>query len=270
MKKISGKPPNKTQLAKKLGIARSTLYYKSKMKVKDEAIKIKMAEVMDSNPGYGHKRVAIALKYNHKRIGRIMRLYRIRPRVIRGKYLVKKGDRKQPVAIYQNELINVIPQEAHVVWSGDFTYIKYHGSFIYLATVMDIYTREIVGAAISRYHDRHLVKAAALDAKQKRGQWPRYFHSDQGSEYRSEEHADYLTREGVVVSMSKKAHPWENGYQESFFSQFKLELGNVNRFESEPHLLEAIWHQLYYYNQHRIHTKLKMSPVQFYQLVGKG
>jgi len=109
-----------------------------------------------------------------------------------------------------------------------------------------------------------------LDAIKKRGQLPQYFHSDQGSEYRSEEHANYLTKLGVVVSMSRKSSPWQNGRQESFYAQFKLELGNPNRFETENHLCEAIWRQIYYYNHKRIHTALAMPPVQFYTLTAKG
>lgn len=267
---LKSKPPNKTKLAKKLGVARSTLYYHSKLTVKDEVIKRQIAEVMDSNPSYGHKRVAMALHLNKKRILRVMQRFKLKPKIIRGKKWVKLGDRNLQVAVYSNEIANLCPLTINIAWSGDFTYINYRGSFVYLATVMDIYNREIVGAAVGRYHNQHLVRAAIFDAKQKRDCWPHYFHSDQGSEYRAESHADYLEKEGVIVSMSHKSSPWENGYQESFYSQFKLELGKVNRFESEAHLFEAIWQQLYYYNHHRIHTALKMSPRQFYQLAAKG
>jgi transposase InsO family protein len=145
-----------------------------------------------------------------------------------------------PEAIYRNEIALAIIDVPNVAWAGDFTYIKYRGSFIYLATIIDVCTREVIGSAISRWHSRHLVKSALLDAIKKRGQLPQYFHSDQGSEYRSEEHADYLQKLGVMVSMSRKSSPWQNGRQESFFSQFKLELGNPNRFEFEEKLSEKV------------------------------
>ena len=115
-----------------------------------------------------------------------------------------------------------------------------------------------------------MVKAAAIDAIKKRGQLPQYFHSDQGSEYQSEEHADYLAKLGVTISMSKKGSPWENGYQESFYSNFKLELQNTNRFETEGQLIENIYHQVYYYNNIRIKDSLKMPPTQYYFLTTKG
>jgi transposase InsO family protein len=260
------KPPSRGELAKKLGISRSTLYYKSRKTASDELTRIQIDKVMSSNRAYGHKRVAMDLKINKKKVLRIMKKFGLKPLIMRGKKWSKPGDKNLPAVIFRNEIICLCPLYPNVAWSGDFTYIKYHGSFIFLATVMDIFTREIVGAAISCYHNCHLVKAATLEAKQKRGLLPQYFHSDQGSEYRAEENADYLLKEGVIVSMSKKAHPWENGCQESFYSQFKLELGNVNRFDSQEHLIEAIWLQLYYYNSHRIHTALKMSPKQYYAL----
>lgn len=69
--------------------------------------------------------------------------------------------------------------------------------------------------------------------------------------------------------MSDKASPWQNSQQESFYSQFKLELGDVNRFENEGRLCEVIYRQIYYYNNYRIHTSIKMPPVRFYSLAAK-
>jgi putative transposase len=106
-----------------------------------------------------------------------------------------------------------------------------------------------------------------LDAMKKRNCLPDYFHSDQGLEYQSYEHADFLEKLGVKVSMSKKGSPWQNPFQESFYSQFKFELGNFNSLENDGQLAEVVYRQIYYYNNKRIHSALKMSPGQFYQLV---
>ncbi len=263
-------PPNKTILAQKLGIARSTLYYKSKKKKSDEDCGVRIKEVIDSNPSYGHKRIAIALKINKKKALRLMKKFGIKPKICRNKRFFKPGDIKLPEAIYRNEIAETKFREPNLVWAGDFTYIRYKGSFIYLATVIDLFTKEIIGLSISKWHSRYLVKSALLDAIKKRGQLPQYFHSDQGSEYRSEEHADFLAKLGITVSMSRKSSPWQNGYQESFYSQFKLELGSPNRFETENHLCEAIYRQIYYYNNIRIHTTLNMPPNKFYTLNAKG
>lgn len=254
---------NKTRLAKKLGIARSTLYYRSKKRSGDEAARRLIEDVMLSNPSYGHKRVALALKMNRKKISRLMRKYGLKPRIRRFKRLTKPGDLSKPAALYDNIVYKLCPLQADIAWAGDFTYIKYRGAFVYLATVIDLFTKEIVGSAISQWHSGRLVKAALDDAVRTRSCLPRYFHSDQGSEYQSETHAEYLQKQGVTVSMSKKSSPWQNGYQESFYSQFKLELGETKRYPTVGHLAEAIYRQLHYYNHFRIHTALKMPPLQF-------
>ncbi len=268
-KKVA-KPPSKTILAKKLGIARSTLYYKSRKRTEDERRGEEIKEIIESNPSYGHRRIAIALGMNRKKALRLMKKFGLRPKICRNRKFWKPGDVRLPEAIYKNELAEKEVKEANLAWAGDFTYLRHKSSFIYLATIIDLFTKEIIGFSISKRHSRHLVKSALLDAIKKRGQLPQYFHSDQGSEYRSEEHADFLAELGVVVSMSRKSSPWQNGHQESFYSQFKLELGNPNRFETESHLCEAIYRQIYYYNRIRIHTALNMPPNKFYALTAKG
>src|ERR1017187_8470532 len=110
---------------------------------------------------------------------------------------------------------------------------------------------------------RKLVKEATLEPIAFRKKLPWYFHSDQGSEYQSEEHLKLLEGMGVQVSMSEKSSPWQNGHQESFYYQFKLELGNLNHL-SEGEIVERIYQQIYYYNHLRIHTTLKMSPRRYY------
>ena len=257
---------NKSLISQKLGIARSTLYYKSKKDEQDEKDKKLILEVMDSNASYGHKRIAIALNMNKKKVLRLMKKFNLKPRIMRGKKPGKKGDLKLATAIYENEIKNICPIIPNFAWAGDFTYIKYQGAFIYLATVIDIYTREIIGASLGKWHNRHLIKSALMEAIRNRQAIPNYFHSDQGSEYQSEEYASYLEDHGIKISMSKKSSPWENGYQESFYSNFKLELGPVSRFATDGHLAEAIYHQIYYYNNRRIHTELKMPPTKFYEL----
>jgi len=101
-----------------------------------------------------------------------------------------------------------------------------------------------------------------MNAIEKYGR-PEILHSDQGSEYKSKIYASFAESLGIRLSMSKKASPWENGYQESFYSQFKVDLGDQNRFKTLGELAVAIYLQIYYYNNQRIHTKLKMPPALF-------
>jgi transposase InsO family protein len=88
-------------------------------------------------------------------------------------------------------------------------------------------------------------------------------HSDQASEYRSEERLNLLTRMGIKISMSRKASPWENPHQEGFYSQFKLDLGKMNRFETLGELVEEVSQRIHDYNTSRIHSALKMPPARF-------
>ena len=91
-------------------------------------------------------------------------------------------------------------------------------------------------------------------------------HSDQGSEYTSKTYVDLVSALGIRQSMSRKASPWENGYQESFYNQCKVDLGDLNRFESLGEMAAAIYQQIHYYNTERIHTKLRMAPQQYAML----
>jgi len=91
------------------------------------------------------------------------------------------------------------------------------------------------------------------------------FHSDNGSEFDSRVFIQALETLGVQISRSAPGCPWENGYQESFYSQFKVDLGDPNRFDSLGELVFAIYQTIYDYNHSRIHSALGMSPVEFAQ-----
>ncbi|MBV8141843.1 MAG: transposase [Verrucomicrobia bacterium] len=95
----------------------------------------------------------------------------------------------------------------------------------YLATFMDVYTREIVGWHAATSHAKELILEALVDAIKTLGHIPKTVHTDQGSEYCSKEYLSFLTSMGIQISMSNKASPWENGYQESFYNNFKTDLG---------------------------------------------
>ncbi len=253
---------NKKELAKKLGISRSSLYYKSKMKVRDEAIKRKILFTLSEHPSYGHRRLAIHLGRNKKCILRVMKKFDIKPYRRRVRRPRKKGDLNKDALCVPNYAKIMCPLKRDVLWASDFTYIWFRGRFWYLATVIDVFSREIVGFAFSGKHDRHLVIDALDDALEKRSA-PHYLHSDQGSEYTSYTYLDKLKEKGVKASFSSKSSPWQNGYQESFYSEFKKDLGHPSRFETIGEFMEAIYLQLHYYNNRRIHTALKMPPALY-------
>jgi len=131
-----------------------------------------------------------------------------------------------------------------------------------LATIMDLFTREIVGFNVSRFHNSELVLGALEDALKKNTP-PDYLHFDQGTEYDSQKYTNSVQGLGTKISMSTKSSPWKNAYQESFYSQFKVDLGSTDRFGELGELIEGISGAVLYYNTGRIHIAMKMSPEQF-------
>jgi putative transposase len=256
---------SKTKLAKKLGVSRSSLYYKAKRDTHDEEMKKQILIVLGLHPSYGHKRIALEFGLNNKRIRRVMKKYGIKPYRRRVTRLRKKEDEGKEATKWKNEIIGFCPIRPNIVWASDFTYIKFQGAFIYLATIIDVYTREIIGWNISPRHDTELVLEAIKHAVKRTQAVSVYLHSDQGSEYDAKAYEEYVVVKGMSISMSKKASPWENAFQESFYSQFKVDLGFVNRFETVEELMEAIYQTIYYYNNERIHSSLKMAPTLFKQ-----
>lgn len=253
----------KTALAQKLGVSRSTLYYKPKQPPRDEEDKTKILAVMEDHPAYGHRRIATALQINHKKAGRLMNKFGLKPKIRRGFRLTKPDDLNRPETPVQNILKVLCPRGPNIVWAGDFTYLWFEDRFWYVATVIDIFTREIVGWHIANHHTTALIMEAWGDAMRRMNVAPTYFHSDQGSEYVSGAYESLLATQGTLPSHSRKSSPWQNGFQESFYNNFKLELGNVNRFDHVGELVEAIHRQIRYYNTARIHSALKMPPVVY-------
>lgn len=253
----------KVALAKKLGVSRSSLYYKPKKPPEDEELKSKIVAVMNEHPAYGHRRISIELQVNKKAIVRVMRKSGLKPRLRRGFRHVKPDDLGRPETRVINILKLLCPLRPNVVWAGDFTYFWFMDRFWYLATVIDVRTREIVGWHVANHHTTALIIEAFQDAVRRTKFAPTWFHSDQGSEYVSGGYESLLREHGTIPSQSRKGSPWQNGYQESFYANFKLELGDIKRCFHVGELIEAIHQQIDYYNNRRIHLALKMSPMKF-------
>lgn len=163
-------------------------------------------------------------------------------------------------------LIKEIPQSEfvpHMIWVCDVSFFKFQGEMWYLASIEDLATRQILASQVGKHHNADLILAIIKQAIQLTGGVPVYFHTDQGTEFMAKVVTDYLELQGVRVSVSAKASPWQNGYKESFFGHFKDEFGEINRFETVGQLIEEIYSQIHYYNYERIHRSLKMPPVQF-------
>ena len=251
----------KTELAKSLGISRSMLYYEHRQPKYDWWMKQRIEIVLREHPSYGHRRLALHLEANKKRVLRVMRIFGIKPYRRRGRKYRKTKDYSLE---YPNLLLTEYPQYKNHIWASDFTYLKHKKRIVYLATVIDLFTKEIAGFSVMSSHSVSLTINALLAAV-KNNPVPGILHSDQGSEYTSKDYVALTDNLGIRISISKKASPWENGYQESFYSQFKVDLGDPNRFGSLGELVWAIYKTIHNYNNTRIHTTLKMPPAEFSQ-----
>jgi len=251
---------NKTALAKSLGISRSGLYYKSKLKEKDWTLKQEIETVLRDFPSYGHRRLAIHLGVNKKRVRRVMKLYGIKSYRRRTKKAFRKA--KKDDVSFPNLLMEITPSYPNHVWACDFSHVWFEGRWIYIATVLDLYSRKIVGLSVRTNHSVDLTLSALLNSVHEHGS-PEIIHSDHGSEYTAKDYVRVYENLGITQSMSAKGCPWENGYQESFYDKFKVDLGDPGRFDSLGELVFAIYQTIYVYNTARIHTALGMSPIQF-------
>jgi putative transposase len=246
-----------------LGINRKRIYYQGCRENLDLITKQQIENTHKTHPAYGHKRLAMALKANKKKILRVMHKYGIKPprRKSRRIWLTESVSNHH----YTNLIKDLVPIGPEQIWVSDLTYLEYRGKFFYLETVEDIFTREVVGAAMSDQHDSVLALSAIREAVHSTASSPEFFHFDQGRENLAQTVTSFLEGWGIKVSVSDKGSPWQNGYKESFFGRFKNEFGDINRFESLGELVEEVYAAIYYYNHLRIHTALKMPPAEFKQ-----
>lgn len=257
---------SKVLRAKELGVSVRSLYYKPIKPDKDWELKVKIEEVLRDHHSYGSRRISDHLKINRKRVKRVMNLFGIKPYRRR----VTKWKKTENVkVIYPNLLLTNFPQYENHIWVSDFTYIRFQEGFIYLATVLDLFTRKVVEFSVYTTQGVELTLSALMSSLHNNPR-PAIFHSDNGSQYKAEIFVNALETVGTQISRSAPGCPWENGYQESFYSQFKVDLGDANRFKNLGELVYEIYQTIYKYNNTRIHSAFRMSPVQFALKIRQG
>jgi transposase InsO family protein len=256
---ISSSDTPKALRAREFGVYRGAFYYKQKKPDQDWKLKCQIEEVLREHPSYGSRRCAIHLRMNRKKVKRVMNLFGIKAYRRRG---LKWKKTKNIKVVYPNILMTNYPVYPNHIWTADFTHLSFQGKTIYIATVMDLFTRRIVGLSVCTNHAVQLVMSAFMNAIYANPR-PVIFHSDNGSEYNSEILIEALQNLNINISRSAPGCPWENGYQESFHSQFKVDFGDPSRFKTLGELVYEIYQKIYKYNHTRIHSALKMSPVQF-------
>jgi transposase InsO family protein len=258
------------------------MYAKPIKQAKRDGLAItELKAVSDANPYYGVARFAIELNWSEKKARRIRNLSGI---------TAAKRSKKQHKAVGVADIsapVNALkpyadlkdasrPQDGQTyarmaeseAWVQDFTHIWFMGMWIYVATVLELKTRRILGWSLGLRHDKDLVHRAVLDALSKYPP-PPILHSDQGSEYLSYMLQDLCDKLEIELSCSDKGSPWQNGFKERFYGTLKDELGSVSRFKDLAELYEGVALTIYYYNHKRIHTALRMSPVAYANLLEK-
>lgn len=230
---------------------------------RDWQLKQQIEAVLEKEKDYGYRRAADALGRNRKPVQRVMKKFGIKAYRRRGRKW-----RRKPTSVviqYPNLLREVTPCYPGHVWVADFTYLPHQDRFVYLATVMDVFAREVVGWSLQTNHSLPLVQQALFGALLHRTR-PDIFHSDNGSEYDAAAFVSALNEVGTSISRITPGCPWENGYQESFYGRLKTSLGDTNRFKSLGELVYAVYQEIHRYNTSRIHSALTMSPAAFRQL----
>lgn len=251
---------SKREISKLLKISRKR-ESANRQQFKDEQLKKQILELREKHSNYGTDRLFIAASRSKSVIHRIVKKYSLQIKR-RRKPTFKPEDRGFKASQIDNLTKNLIPLAPNLVWASDFTCINFKNKTYYLATFIDIFSRKIVSWNFSDTHDSELILEALRKAITSENKSPDLCHSDQGSEYRSAIYQEVLESYGIKQSMSPKASPWRNGFQESFYAGFKTDLKDIKRFNQLGELIEAIAHTIHY-NSERIHSALKTSLNKF-------
>ena len=220
---------------------------------------------------YGYRRISAELRrrgmpVNHKRVARIMRednLLAVQPR----RFMVTTRSNHK-LEVYLNLASRMKLTGIHQLWVADITYIRLQAEFVYLAVILDAFSRKVVGWELERTLASRLASAALERAIVNRQPPPGVVHhSDRGVQYACEEYVTILEKHRMLPSMSRPANPYDNASCESFIKTLKREEIYANKYENLEHLRANIEEFIdQYYNRQRLHSALGyQSPEEFEQ-----
>jgi len=267
------------KMCKVLGLKESGYYqWQSRLRKRfakresEQAMVKKIGEIFESNKRvYGYRKMHVAMLkegygLSRYKVRKIMQENGYFPVVVKKYKPYKTG--KADGRYFENKLKQDFKaSQPNAVWAGDITYIRTRLGFVYLAVVIDLYNREIVGYSISKDIDAALAKAALGNALARRGKTSGglIFHSDRGCQYSSKSFQSMLRENRIEGSMSKAACPYDNACTESFFSSAKRECIYMKEYDG----IEGVKSDLFeyielFYNRKRIHASLGyLSPVEY-------
>jgi putative transposase len=236
----------------------------AEMELRDE-----MQKVALEWPAYGYRRITFELQQrgfevNHKRVLRMLREDNLL--CVRQRAFVVTTDSRHNLPIYENLAREMQPTAINQLWIADITYIRLRTEFVYLAVVLDAFSRRVIGWALGRTLEAELAVAALRMALIERQPTPGLVHhSDRGVQYASHDYTELLKQHRATISMSRKGNPYDNAACESFMKTLKYEEVYRNEYRdfhdaraSISEFLELV------YNQKRLHSALGyVSPAEF-------
>jgi transposase InsO family protein len=249
-----------------LNYPRSQVYYQSQAQSDDTAIKDAIVALAGQYPTYGYRRITAMLQrqgqvVNHKRVARLMReLGLVGKRPLKRK---RTTNSNHDFRRYPNRMMDVTIDHPDQAWVADITYIKLQQEFVYLAVVMDVFTRSIRGWHLARSMDQNLTLTALSKGLEKG--CPKIHHSDQGVQYAAHEYVKLLQQHNVKISMAEVGQAWQNGYAERLMRTIKeeeVDLSEYRNFTEAYQQIEQFLEDVYM--NKRIHSSLNyLTPDEY-------
>jgi putative transposase len=265
MEKLAGQYPVQV-MCQVLNVPRSSYYYQPQPR-DDEALKVALWRVAAEWPTYGYRRLTVQVRREDKLIVNTKRVRRL----VKLMHLGRKHKRKtrrttnseHPFPRYPNLVQDLDIVRPDQVWVGDITYIHLKTEFVYLAVIMDVFTRSIRGWYLSRTLEQDLTLTALKRALAQHT--PEIHHSDQGIQYAAPAYTDLLRAAGVAISMAEVGEATQNGYAERLIRTIKeeeVDLSDYLDFADAYHQIGRFLEDVYMHK--RIHSSLGyLTPVEF-------